>query len=150
MLRLSSHSLAPLHTSPSEIQVGQKFIAAACGGMDHFRKGCQQDTFCTRCRLRSHTTEMYHAPTRQEKDDNICIYCGSKSHTSGKCISRPKDNREEPRSTPRDLQDHIFGNSGNPNHVFSIKTEGVINRQGLMKGLTGNTCLIIIIISHLP
>ena len=33
--------------------------------------------------------------------------------------------------------------------VFSIKIEMVINRQGLMKGLIGNTHLTTIIISHL-
>ena len=43
----------------------------------------------------------------------ICIYCGSKSHQSGRCTSRPNDNREEPRSTPRDLLSQRTGNTGN-------------------------------------
>ena len=30
---------------------------SACGG-DHLRKDCHRDTFCTRCRSRSHNTEM--------------------------------------------------------------------------------------------
>ena len=34
-------------------------------------------------------------------------------HTSDKCTNRPNDNREEPRITPRDLQDGKTGNTGN-------------------------------------
>ena len=75
----------------------------ACGGNDHYRKDCQEDNFCTKCRSRSHATQMCHAPTNTGKANNICIYCGSKNHTSGNCTSQPNDNREEPRSTPRDL-----------------------------------------------
>ena len=116
---------------------------SACGG-DHLHKDCHCDTFCTKCRSRSHNTEMCHAPTKTEKENNICIYCGSKSHSSGRCTSRPNDNREEPRSTPRDLQDHRTGNTGSKN-CLSIKTETLITKQGLMKDLTGNTRLIIII-----
>ena len=63
---------------------------SACGGKDHLRKDCQQDTFCTRCRSRSHSTEMCCAPTKLEKDNNICIYCGSKNHTSDKCTQQTK------------------------------------------------------------
>ena len=73
------------HISPRNIGRPQVHCSA-CGSMDHLRKDCQQDTFCTRCKLRSHTTKMCRAPTKQEIDNNICIYCGSKSHTSGKCI----------------------------------------------------------------
>ena len=90
---------------------------SACGG-DHLRKDCHQDTFCTRCRSRSHNTGMCHAPTKPERVSNTCIYCSSKNHSAGKCINRPNDNREEPRSTPRDLQDCRAGNTGNNNHVF--------------------------------
>ena len=32
---------------------------SACGG-DHLRKDCCHDTFCTRCRSRSHNTDMCH------------------------------------------------------------------------------------------
>ena len=55
---------------------------------------------------------MCCTPTRSEKE-KICIYCGSKSHQSGRCTSRPNDNREEPRSTPRDLLSQRTGNTGN-------------------------------------
>ena len=58
---------------------------------------------------------MCHTPVGTRKTNNICIYCGSKNHTSGSCTSRPYDNREELRATPRDLQDHRFGNAGNLN-----------------------------------
>ena len=68
--------------------------------------------FCTKCRSRSHNTEMCNVPTKQEKG-NICIYCGSKNHSSGRCTNRLNDNREKPRSTPRDLQSQRTGNSGN-------------------------------------
>ena len=90
---------------------------SACGG-DNLRKDCHWDTFCTRCRSRSHNTEMYHAPTKPEKESNICIYCGSKSHSAGKCTNRPNDNREEPRSTPRNLQDCRPGNTGSNICIF--------------------------------
>ena len=93
---------------------------SACGG-DHLRKDCHQDTFCTRCRSRSHNTEMCHTPTKPEKESNICIYCGSKSHSAGKCTNRLNDNREEPRSTPRDLQDCRSGNTGSNNHIYQPK-----------------------------
>ena len=59
---------------------------------------------------------MCHTPTKSEKV-NICIYCSSKNHSLGRCTSRPNDNREEPRSTPKDLQGHKAGNTGNKNHV---------------------------------
>ena len=49
--------------------------------------------------------------------ENICIYCGSKNHSSGRCTNRPNDNREEPRSTPRDLHNQMTGNTGNKNCV---------------------------------
>ena len=56
---------------------------------------------------------------KTEKENNICIYCGSKSHPSGRYTSKPNDNREEPRSTPRDLQDCRTGNTSSNNHVFN-------------------------------
>ena len=64
-----------------------------------------EDVFCSNCRMRSHTTEMCRATSQQTTGNIICIYCGSTSHTSGKCCSKPNDNREEPRSTPRDLRE---------------------------------------------
>ena len=77
----------------------------ACGGCDHLRKDCREDVFCNNCRMRSHTTEMCRATSHHATGNIICIYCGSINHTSGKCRSKPNDNREEPRSTPRDLRD---------------------------------------------
>ena len=65
---------------------------------------------------------MCHAPTKSDKK-NICIYCGSKSHSSGKCTNRPNDNREEPKSTPRDLQDHRMDNSGSKTHNININKD---------------------------
>ena len=111
---------------------------SACRG-GHFRKDCHCDTFCTRCRSRSHNTDMCCTPTKYEKENNICIYCGSKSHSSGKCTSRPNDNREEPRSTPRDLQDCRMSNSGSKTHNFNINKDSchqtrfdeIYNRQYL-------------------
>ena len=91
---------------------------SACRG-DHLHKDCHCDTFGTKCSFRSHDTEMCHAPTKTEKENSICIYCGSKSHSTGRCTSRPNDNREEPRSTPRDLQDLRTGHTGSKNCVFN-------------------------------
>ena len=90
---------------------------SGCGG-DHLHKDCHHDTFCTKCRSRSHDTEMCCTPTKTEKE-NICIYCSSKSHSSGRFTSRPNNNREEPRSTPRDLQDLRTGNTCSKNCVFN-------------------------------
>ena len=44
------------------------------------------------------------------------MYCGSKNHISGNCTSWPTNNREEPRSTPRDLHSlgpHLGANTKN-------------------------------------
>ena len=48
---------------------------------------------------------MCRVPTQPATGNTICIYCGSVNHTSGKCHNKPNDNREEPRSTLRDLRD---------------------------------------------
>ena len=77
----------------------------ACGGHDHLRKDCREDVFCNRCRTRSHATEMCRVPVQPATGNTICIYCGSINHTSGRCHNKPNDNREEPRSTPRDLRE---------------------------------------------
>ena len=77
-----------------------QLICTACGGSDHLRKDCREDVFCNNCRTRSHATEMCRAT-----GNTISIYCGSINHTSGKCRNKPNDNREEPRSTPRDLRE---------------------------------------------
>ena len=47
---------------------------SACGGKDHLRKDCHWDTYCTRCRTRSHATEMCRTPTKTGRDNAICIY----------------------------------------------------------------------------
>ena len=77
----------------------------ACGGCDHLRKDCHEDDFCNNCRTRSHATEMCRVLSHQTTGNILCIYCGSTSHNSGKCRNKPNDNREEPRSTPRDLRE---------------------------------------------
>ena len=77
----------------------------ACGGRDHLRKDCREDVFCKNCRTRSQTTAMCRATSHQATGNTICIYCGSTGHTSGKCHNKPNDNREERRSTPRELWD---------------------------------------------
>ena len=89
----------------------------ACGGSDHLRKDCRKDVFCTQCRTRSHTTEMWCVPVKSGKNNAICVYRGSMNHISSKCLNRPNDNREEPKSTPRDLQSQRTGNSGNKSRV---------------------------------
>ena len=48
---------------------------------------------------------MCRATSYQATGNSICIYCGSVNHSSGKCHSKPNDNREEPRSPPRDLRE---------------------------------------------
>ena len=55
---------------------------------------------------------MCHVPVKSGRNDAICVYCGSINHISSKCLNRPNDNREEPRSTPRDFQSGRTGNSG--------------------------------------
>ena len=119
---------------------------SACGG-DHLRKDCHYGTFCTRCRSRSHNTDMCHTPTKSDKE-NICIYCGSKSHSSGKCTSRPNDNREEPRSTSRNPQDHRTGNSGSKTCNFNMDNDSCYQTRFDMRDITGNTHLIIIIFKN--
>ena len=48
---------------------------------------------------------MWQVPNQPARGNTICIYCGSVNPTRGKCRNNPNDNREEPRSTPRDLRD---------------------------------------------
>ena len=45
---------------------------------------------------------MSHVPKKTGMSNTICIYCGSANHISSRCCNRPNDNREEPRSMPRD------------------------------------------------
>ena len=107
----------------------------ACGGCDHLRKDCHEDVFCNNCRTRSHATEMCRALSHQTTGNTICIYCGSTGHNSGKCCSKPNDNREEPRSTPRDLKDQgpriNYNRMGHQPQVSHHQTRfnEVLNRQ---------------------
>ena len=123
---------------------------SASGGKDHLRKDCHQDTYCTRCRTRSHAIEMCHAPTKTGRDNSICISTVVAKVIHQESVSTdPMTTRRSPdqhqgtsRTTEQWIQVTII--------IFSIKIETLISKQGLMKGLTGNTHLIIIIISHLP
>ena len=95
---------------------GPHVQCSAYGGNHHFGKDCHQDNFCNRCRSRLHATHMCQAPTNTGKSNTICMYCGSKYHTSYNCTSQPNNNREEPRSTPRDLHSlgsHLGASTGN-------------------------------------
>ena len=107
----------------------------ACGGRDHLRKDCHEDVFYNNYRTRSHATEMCRAVSHQATCNIICIYCGSTGHNSGKCHSKPNDNREEPRSTPRDLRDqgpridyNRMGHQPQVSHHQTRFNEG-LNRQ---------------------
>ena len=97
------------HSQPSTSTQGEtsrpQVRCTTCRGMDHLRKDCHEDVFCTRCRTRSHATEVCHVPAKTVTSNIICIYCGSVDHISGRCHNKPNDNREEPRSMPRDLRD---------------------------------------------
>ena len=96
-------------TKPSSSNQGEshrpQINCTACRGNDHLRKDCCEDVFCNRCRTRSHMTEVCHVPVKPGTGNTICIYCSSINHTSGRCHNKPNDNREESRSTPRDLRD---------------------------------------------
>ena len=46
---------------------------------------------------------MCRVPAQPTAGNTSCIYCGSINHISGRCHNKPNNNREEPRSTPRDL-----------------------------------------------
>ena len=97
------------HSEPSTSTWGEthrpQAICTTCGGMDHLRKDCREDVFCTRWRTKSHATEVCRDPAKTVTNNIICIYCGSVDHISGRCHNKPNDNREEPRSTPRDIRD---------------------------------------------
>ena len=128
--RIQAHPSTSTQGSTGRLQVR----CTTCGGADHLRKDCHEDVFCTRCRTRSHTTEMCCVPTKTGMSNTICIYCGSTNHISTRCCNRPNDNREEPRSTPRDLRDCGSGKVHNRfrqpqvNHHQTRFDEG-LNRQ---------------------
>ena len=122
-------------TSNQTEQHRPQLSCTACRGWDHLRKDCREDVFCKNCRTRSHTTEMCRALSQQSTGNILCIYCGSTSHTSGKCRNKPNDNREEPRSTPRDLREpgprmdyNRMGHQHQVSHHQTRFNEG-LNRQ---------------------
>ena len=94
----------------------------ACGEYDHLRKDCCEDVFYNRCRTRSHPTEMCRVPAQPATGNIICIYC-SVNHTSGRCHNKPNDNREELRSTPRDLRDQ------KPKKTYSRMSQPQVSRH---------------------
>ena len=130
--RIQAHPSTSTQGNTGRLQVR----CTACGGADYLRKDCHEDVFCTRCRTRSHTTEMCHVPTQTGISNTICIYYGSTNHTSTRCCNRPNDNQEEPMSTPRDLGEYRSGKINNRfgqqevNHHQTRFDEG-LNRQYL-------------------
>ena len=101
--RAGSRILQGPSTSSHAEQRRQQLNCTACGRQDHLRKDCREDVFCNNCRTRSHATEVCRALSQHTPGNILCIYCGSINHTSSNCRNKPNDNREEPRSTPRDL-----------------------------------------------
>ena len=124
-------------TSNQAEQCRPQLICTACGRQDHLRKDCHEDVFCKNCRTRSHSTELCRALLQQTTVNTICIHCGSTSHISNKCCNKPNDNREELRSTPRDLREtgprmdyHRMGHHQQVSHQQTRFNEG-LNRQYL-------------------
>ena len=122
-------------TSNQAEQRRPQLICTACGRQDHLRKDCREDVFCKNCKTRSHSTEMCRALSQQTTVNTICIHCGSTSHISNKCRNKPNDNREEMRSTPRDLREtgprmdyHRMGHHQQVSHQQTRFDEG-LNRQ---------------------
>ena len=93
-----------LSTSNRAEQHRPQLNCTACGRQDHLRKDCHEDVFCKNCRTRSHATEMCRVLSQHTPGNILCVYCGSTNHTSSNCHNKPNDNREEPRSTLRDLR----------------------------------------------
>ena len=77
---------------------------------------------------------MCLVPNKPGRSNTICIYCGSINHISTRCHSKPNDNREEPRTTPRDLREcgpnnsHNRGNQPQVSHHQTRFDKG-LNRQ---------------------
>ena len=61
----------------------------------------------------------------------ICIYCASVDHILGRCNNKLNDNREEPRSMPRDLRDQ------KPNKTYNRMNQPQVSHHqtGLDEGL---------------
>ena len=78
---------------------------------------------------------MCKAISYQTNGNSICIYCGSVNHSSGRCRNKPNGNREEPRSTLRDLREqgprmnyNRMGHQPQVSHHQARINEG-LNRQ---------------------
>ena len=110
---LDARGQTQLSTSTHSDMGRPQVQCTTCGGTDHLRKDCHEDVFCIRCRTRSHATEMCCAPTKAGTSHTICIYCASIDHISSRCHNKPNDNREEPRSMPRDLRECRSNNTHN-------------------------------------
>ena len=97
------------HSQPGTSNQGESHRSqmnyTSCRGTDHLRKDCHEDVFCNRCKTRFHATEVCCVPAKPVTGNIICIYCCSVNHMLGRCHNKPNDNREEPRSTPRNLRD---------------------------------------------
>ena len=119
------------HTESRRQQLG----CTACGGCDHLRKDCREDVFCNNCRTRWHATEMCRATSYQTNGNSICVYCASVNHSLGKCRIKPNNNREEPRSPPRDLREQgpriHYNRMGHQPQVsgHQARINGGLNRQ---------------------
>ena len=88
------------------VRIGHAYNAWLVVGMINLEKIVTRTTSVTVVG-QGYMLYMCWAPTNTGKSNNICVYCGSKNHTWGNCTSQPNDNREEPRSTQRDL--HSLG-----------------------------------------
>ena len=115
------------HQQPSTSTQGEthrpQVRCTACGEMDHLRKDCCENVFCTRCRTRSHVTEVCHVLAKTVTSNIICVYCGSVDHISGRCHNKPNDNREEPSSMPRDLRDQ------KPNKIYNRMSQSQVSHH---------------------
>ena len=106
--RIQAHPSTSTQGSTGRLQVRR----TACGGADHLRKDCHEDVFCTRCRTRSHATEMCCVPTQTSMSNTICIYCGSTTYQPGVTTDL--------MTTERNQGQHL-GTSGNADQVkFTI------------------------------
>ena len=83
-------------------------ICSGCGKSGHWSRNCLYYNFCDFCRVTTHSTHMCRA-TKHRPRSPVCIYCGKTKHSSAYCRYRPRDNQEEPRTTPDALKS---GNNG--------------------------------------
>ena len=75
----------------------------------HTGEECPYNNFCTTCNNHNHATHMCRAPKQTlQQSPAICVYCGSREHSSSQCHNRPWDNREQPHSTPEAIRNQEF------------------------------------------